>query len=262
MKEFVLTHKKTFLAVGVCILVGAMTMSFQTPFGPMDKIDTLTELQDTVPDVKSDDERMTMDEYNNLILKMDKEILKMQEEIGRMDFSKVHKDIAASLDKVDFEKIERDINRSMKNVDFSKIEKGVQSALSEIEWNKVNADVKRSLQDAKKEIEKVDMLELRKELESAKKEIEKSKREIEKINFDQVLREVNAGILKAKEELQLTKAMFHEMEKEGLIDQKDGFSIELKNKALFINGKKQPEATYEKYRQYIKGDSFKIIISK
>jgi hypothetical protein len=56
--------------------------------------------------------------------------------------------------------------------------------------------------------------------------------------------------------------MFSEMEKEGLIDQKDGFSIELKNKALFINGKKQPEATYEKYRKYIKGDSFKIKISK
>ena len=262
MKEFVLTHKKSFLAVGLCILIGAGTMSFQTPFGPMDKIDTLTELQDTVPETKSDEDRLTMDEYNNLILKMDKEILKMQEEIGRMDFSKVHKDIAASLDKVDFEKIERDINKSMKNVDFSKIEKGVQAALSEIEWNKVNADVKRSLQDAKKEIEKVDMLELRKELERAKKEIEKSKREIEKINFDQVLQEANTGILKAKEELQLTKAMFTEMEKEGLIDQKDGFSIELKNKALFINGKKQREATYEKYRKYIKGDSFKIKISK
>lgn len=263
MKQFLLAHKKTIGAISVCLLVGGLTMSFQTPFGPLDKLDTLTELQDTVPEVKKEDEeRMTMEEYDKLMFKMDKEILKMQEELGKMDLSKMHQDLTASLEKVDFEKIQRDIDKSMKDVDFSKIEKGVSAALGEIEWNKINEDVRKSLQDAKKEIEKVDMQELKQELDRAKKEIEKSKKEIEKINFDQILKEANDGILKAKEELQLTKMMFTEMEKEGLISQKDGFSIELKNKTLFINGKKQPQATFEKYKKYIRGDSFKIRISE
>jgi hypothetical protein len=52
------------------------------------------------------------------------------------------------------------------------------------------------------------------------------------------------------------------MEKDGLISQKEGFTIEMKNKSLFVNGKKQPDATFEKYKKYIKGDSFKITISK
>ncbi len=99
-------------------------------------------------------------------------------------------------------------------------------------------------------------------MNKAKIEIEKSKQEIEKINFDEILKNANDGILKAKKELQLTKAMFNEMEKDGLISQKDGFTIELKNKSLIVNGKKQPDATFEKYKKYIKGDSFKITISK
>ena len=32
--------------------------------------------------------------------------------------------------------------------------------------------------------------------------------------------------------------MFNEMEKDGLINQKDGFSIEFKDKDLYINGNK------------------------
>ncbi|MES2892840.1 MAG: hypothetical protein V4725_12525 [Bacteroidota bacterium] len=263
MKQFLFTHKKAIIAMGFCVVLAGVTMSFQTPFGPLDKVDTLTELQDTVPEVKKHNEdRMSMKEYDELISKMDQEILKIQQQFGKMDLSKMHQDLATSLDKVDFDKIKRDIDKSMKDVDFDKIEKGVKSALSQIEWSNINAEVKRSLQDARKEIDKVDMQELKKELDRAKREIEKSKKEIQKINFDQVLKEANEGILKAKEELKSTRVMFTEMEKEGLISRKDGFSIEFKNKALIINGKKQPDATFEKYKKYVKGDSFKIAIGE
>ncbi len=56
--------------------------------------------------------------------------------------------------------------------------------------------------------------------------------------------------------------MFNEMEKDGLINSKEGFTIEYKNKDLYIDGKKQSEKTTDKYRKYFKQDHFKIRIDK
>jgi len=56
--------------------------------------------------------------------------------------------------------------------------------------------------------------------------------------------------------------MFNEMEKDGLINSKEGFTIEYKNKDLYIDGKKQSEKTTGKYRKYFKQDHFKIRIDK
>ena len=263
MKKITLKNKSLVAGLVACLVIAAVTMSFQTNFGPLGKLDSLTELQDTIPENNGDDEaKMSIHEYDQLMLKMDQEIIKMQEEIKKLDLNKMHNDIAASLDKVDFDKIKLDIDKAMKQVDFKKIENGVKSALNGIDWNKMNEDVKLSLQEAKKEIEKVDMDEMKKEMEKAKIEIQKSKDEIKKINFDEIMKNANKEVLKAKEELRLSKTMFNEMEKEGLIRQKDGFSIELKNKTLYINGKKQSDTTREKYQKYIKGDSYKISIKK
>ena len=99
-------------------------------------------------------------------------------------------------------------------------------------------------------------------MEKAKIEIEKSKNEIKKINIDEIIKNANASISKSKGELQLIKDMFNQMEKDGLISQKEGFTIEYKEKALFINGKKQSEAVSRKYQNYLKRDPFKISISK
>jgi|SRR5665647_356728 len=186
----------------------------------------------------------------------------MQQEITKIDFDKIHKEITTSLNKIDFDKIKMDIDKAMKEIDFAKIEQGVQSALKEINWNKINNEVKISFQDAKKEIEKVNMEAVKKEMEKAKLEIEKSKNEIKKINLDEIMKNANAGIAKAKAALRLTKEIFNEIEKDGLINQKEGFTIEYKDKTLIINGKKQSEAISHKYQQDIKGDSFKIRISK
>ena len=76
------------------------------------------------------------------------------------------------------------------------------------------------------------------------------------------MKEAQQGITEAKEELKQAKAMFNEMEKEGLINQKDGFSIEFKDKDLYINGKKQDENVADKYRKYTKEKNFKITIDK
>ena len=263
MKQFIQKNKKAIAGIATCLAIGAATMSFQTLYGPMEKLDTLTELQDTIPPNNNNSEPgISMKEYDELMGKMDKKIIQMQEEISKLNMDKMHQDIIASLDKVNFDKIRLDIDKAMKEVDFNKIEKGVQSALKEIDWSQINADVKVSLQDAKKEIDKINMEEVKKEMKKVQQELQKSKLEIEKLNVDEIMKNANKEIVRTKEELTLIKTMFNEMEKEGLINQKEGFSIEFKNKTLLINGKKQREATREKYQRYIKGDSFKITISK
>lgn len=263
MKQFIQKNKNAITGLAACLLICAVSMSFQSLYGPLEKLDTLTELQDTIPSKNIEgEEGMSMKDYDQLLLKMDKGIINMQEQISRLNLDKMHKDIVASLDKVNFDKIQLDIDKAMKDVDFKKIEKGVKSALKEVEWNKINADVKQSLQEAKKEIDKINMDEVKKQMESVKSELNKSRSEIEKINFDEIMKNANNEIVKAKEDLKLKKIMFNDMAKQGLINQKEGFSIEFKDKALFINGKKQSDATRDKYQQYIKGDSFKINISK
>ena len=265
MNQIIQKNKKIIAGIAACLLIGGITMSFQnTAFGPIDKLDTLTDTQDTIPSekAKEDDSKMNMKDFDLLLQNMDKEILNMQKEVTKIDFDKMHQDITASLNKVDFDKIKTDIDKAMKEIDFSKIEQGVKSALNEIDWENIDDEVKGSLQEAKKEIEKINMDAVKKAMEKAKLEIEKSSKEIKKINIDEIMKNANAGIAKAKEELRLTKKMFNEMEKDGLINQKEGFTIEYKDKTLIINGKKQSEAIRHKYQQYIKGDSFKISISK
>lgn len=263
MKQFIFKNYHALAITVCCIAILVVTMSFQTLFGPMDRWDSLTEVQDSIPEKNIDNRsRMTMKDYDQLMLNMDKEILKVQEEISKIDLQKIHKDLSASLDNIDFDKIKLDIDRVMKQVDYQKIAEGVKTALKEVEWNKINNDVKKSLQEAKLEIDKINVDELKKEMEKAKLEIEKSKLEIKKINIDEVVKNANKEILRAKEELGRTKAMFNEMEKDGLINEKDGFTIEFKNNALLINCQRENDATRDKYRKYIKGDSYKITISK
>jgi hypothetical protein len=145
----------------------------------------------------------------------------------------------------------------------------VTSSLKDINWGDNDAEVKKALKEAKVEIEKakvemkkVDKEEIKKELEKAKIDIEKSKAEIKNIDMDKIMTEAREGIAKGRAEMKQLKLMFNEMEKDGLINIKEGFSVEYKDKELFINGKKQSDDITGKYRSYFHDDHFKITIDK
>lgn len=76
------------------------------------------------------------------------------------------------------------------------------------------------------------------------------------------MKEAEKNVKEAEKTLQLQKEMLEEMEKDGLINTKAGFSIEYKNKELFINENRQPESVTGKYKKYIKGEHYKITIKK
>ena len=201
---------------------------------------------------------------------MDKTLEKVNADLKNLDLTATQKNAAAAaLKEVDIDKIMKSVELSLKDLDIDKIMAEVSASLKNVNLDHKSAEIEKALAEAAKEVEQaklelkeVDKEAIKKELNNAKKEIEKSKTEIEKIDMNKIMDEARAGIDKAKKELKLTKEMFTEMEKQGLINSKAGFTIEYKNRELYIDGKKQDEKTTDKYRKYFTEDHFKISIEK
>lgn len=271
MKQFILNHKKAIAGTVAMLLIGFSTMSFpDSPLG-YSKFTGEDELvnggcTDTLPGK----EGIKMKDFDKLQTELDKVLGQVGAELKGIDFEKLQKDAAEiALKELDVEKIMKSVEQSLKSIDLDKTLADVTSSLKDLKIDYQKEEVEKALAEATKEIEKakreikeINKESIKKELEEAKKEIEKSKVEIEKIDMDKIMNEARAGVDKAKEELKLTKEMFTEMEKDGLVNSKAGFTVEYKNKELFIDGKKQDERTTNKYRKYFKEDHFKIKIEK
>ncbi len=269
MKQFILKNSKALTGTAFALLLGGILMSFQDSPFVYQQFYLQQVSDDTLPE-KNYDDHMKMKDFDKLISELDGKIMsQVGDAIKTIDLDKIEKDVENSLKGLDIENIMKTVDLSLNNIDLDKIMEDVTGSLKNVAWDKNNKEVDKAMQEAKQEIAKareeisnIDSKEISKELENAKLEIEKSKSEIKKIDLAKIMREARVGIDEAKEELKQTRAMFNEMESDGLINQKDGFSIEYKNKDLYINGKKQAENVTDKYRKYFKGDHFKITIDK
>lgn len=260
MKQFIEQHKKAIVLFGAVLLIGGISMSFQnSPF-----IQNHLGVQQVYLDTthKKCNGSMTMKEFDNLLEVLDGSMLQVNGELQKMDLDKMQQEVESALKKVDMEKVMKEVEVALKQIDFDKIMKEVKVSLNEADLKQINADVKNALQDAEKEMKKA-KLEM-KEIDMAKvhQELEKAKAELKKFDWNKIMDEVKIGIEDAKEEIRQTKAMFTEMEKDGLISSKEGFKIEFKDGSLFINNNKQDKNITDKYRHYFKKDHFEITISK
>lgn len=273
MKQFFLNHKKTIAGVFSMLLIGGITMSFQnsplgySEFTGQDEFEYQGCATDTLP--SPDREGIKMKDFDKLNAELDKTLGKVDAELKGLDFSKLQKDAELALKEIDIDKMMQHVELALQNVNLDKIIGEVGASLKDInmdykgeEIEKALAEASREMEQAKLELKQVDREVIKKELANAKKEIEKSKLEIGKIDMNKIMDEAHAGINKAKDELKLTKEMFIEMEKDGLVNLKAGFTIEYKNKELYIDEKKQDRKTTDKYRKYFKGDHFKMTIEK
>jgi chromosome segregation ATPase len=272
MKQFIVKHKKAFTGTVAVLMIGGLTMSFQdSPFiysnyPPVDEsYDCVKVCTDTVPDKES----LKMIEFEKLQADIDRSLLQVTEELKKMDLAKIQRSVEASLRSIDMEKIRKDVDLAIKKIDMDKVLADVNESLKDVRSGYRQEDVEKALAEARKEIEnarleikEIDKESLNKQLIEARKEIEKAKKEINKIDLDKVINEAREEINKAKIELNLTNEMFNEMERDGLISSKKGFTVEYRNKELFIDGKKQPTNITDKYRKYFKKDSFKMTIDK
>ena len=272
MKQFILKYKKAIAGTVGVLLIGGITMSFQdSPFAysKFSVEDDTAVMYRSCKDTLPDKEGIKMKDFDKLQSELDRSMLQVNDELKKLDLSKLQLDMEAALKKIDMDKIGKDVELALKSVDMGKMMADVSSSLKNINVDFDKVDVEKALAEANKEIDKarlelkeIDKDMLKKEIDNAKQEIEKAKIKLDKIDMDKIMDEARVGIDKAKAELRLTREMFTEMEKDGLVNSKNGFTIEYKNKELYIDDVKQTEKTTDKYRKYFKDEDFKIRINK
>ena len=249
--------KKIIVVLAACSLIMITAMGFpesslirQTRFTPV--------FIDTVPENNSIHIDIDMKDLNKAMQDLDKELKEIHWEkiskdieasLKEIDLNKINKDIAISLQSIDWKKIQSEVDKSVKNIDPGKIEIDIKNAVNDAKINFNSEEFKKSME----EVRKINMKEIAEELNKVKIELEKNK---DRIKLDitaaqDEIKKVSGGLREIKE-------MTDEMEKDKLLNKKEGYSIEYKNQELFINGKKQSEEVTGKYRKYFKGENFKL----
>lgn len=166
--------------------------------------------------------------------------LEVEKAMRDVDMKKVQRELQESLSKIDGDKIKAQMEKAMKEVDFAKIK-------AELDENIKNIDLEKIKQEVNMEKLKVDMKDLEEQLKKIGPEVEKS------------MQKAKIEIKKAKIELKEYKNFVDGLEKDGLINKKEGYKLKHKDGELFINGKKASPEVYNKYRSFLeKHKSFNI----
>jgi hypothetical protein len=215
------------------------------------------QVTDTVPKKDNREKKIrdlddVLNELNAADLKID--IEKMQRELKdamkKIDTEKMKLEIEKSLKEVDFQKIQKEVESSMakvmKEIDAAKIQMEIQQSLEKIDWDKMKTEFEK--------VKEIEMPKLELEMQQLEKELSKIGPEIEK-SLDKAKMEIE----KAKAEMKEYNDFVNGLEKDGLLNRKEGYTIRHKDGELFINGKKASAAIYNKYRRFLeKHKEFKI----
>lgn len=198
---------------------------------------------DTIPpkkDKKIRDLDEAIAELENIDMKahMDKAMAEVDRAMKEIDGEKIRLEVERAMREVDFNKIKAEVDKAMKEVDFAKIEREIKESLAKIDWDKMKAELD--------EVKKIELSEMEASLAEAREEMKKIGPEIEK-----ELQKAKVEIEKAKAEMKEYKSFVDGLEKDGLINKKEGYSIKHKDGKLTINDKEASAKTYEKYRSFL-----------
>lgn len=201
------------------------------------------QFNDTVPHKKDKkirdlDEAIAELEAVDIKVELDKAMTEVNNALKELDMQKIQLDVQRSLKEVDVEKMKMDIDIAMKEVDFAKIEKEVKESLAKVDWDK--------MKDELDEVRKIDLSEMEASMAEAREEMKKIGPQIEK-----ELKNAKVEIEKAKAEMKEYKSFVDGLDKDGLINKKESYSIKHKDGILTINDKEASENTYEKYRSFL-----------
>lgn len=188
------------------------------------------------------------------------------EQLDRVDLQaeieEAMKGVKVAMDQIDEKKLRLEVDKAMKSVDMDQVKKQVQESMSKIDWTELKKTVDESMakidwkqiQASMDEVKKINWDEIQKEVQKAKLEIEKQGPQI-KLEMEKA----KVAVEKAKTELKSFKGFIDGLEKDGLINKKDGYTIDHKDGELKINGKKASDETRKKYRSFLENhDSFHI----
>lgn len=221
-----MTNMRNFritLAVAAVAIVSALVLAswdFKQPAPFME--DFYHQTADTVPKKDNRDKKIrdlddVLDELNQAEL--------------QVNMDKIQKELAEAMKRIDAAKIRTEVEKALKEVDVEKIKREIENSLAKIDWDKMKAELER--------VKEIDMKKMEEELSRIGPEIEKS------------LEKAKVEIEKARAEMNEYNKFVDGLEKDGLLNRKEGYSIKHKDGELFINGKKASEATYNKYRSFL-----------
>ena len=200
---------------------------------------------DTVPKNKTDkkirDLDDVIDELDRAEMKVDIEKVneQLKEAMKQIDMAKIQIEVDKAIKEVDMEKIKAQVEKATNDINAAKIEKELKESLASVDWEKMKKDME--------EVKKIDMSKLDVNMKKLDLEMKGLGPKIEK-----EMENAKAGIEKAKAEMKEYKSFVDGLEKDGLINKKEGYTIQHKNGELIINGKKQPADVYNKYGSFLK----------
>ena len=216
-----------------------------------DKCDTIPKKEKKIRDLDDVIDELNAADFKVDMEKMQKELsesmkkfdmkkiqLDMEKAMRDVDFQKIQKEIEQSMAKIDFTNIEKEMAKAMKEFDAVKLQKELQESMSKIEWDKMKTEFDK--------VKEIDMKKLDLDMEKMQAELSKIGPEIEKS-----LEKAKVGIEKAKAEMKEYDEFVGGLEKDGLLNRKEGYTIRYKDGELFINDKKASDATYKKYKTFL-----------
>ena len=215
---------------------------------------------DTVPETKKEKK----------ILDLDDVLDKLNAAEMQVNMEKVQKELAEAMKKIDVEKMKFDMEKAMKEVDFEKIKKEVEQSMAKIDMKKMQEEMAEAMkeidaakiqQEVRASIQKIDWDKMKTELDDLKK-VDMSKVETEMKKIQEEMKELGPKLQKemekTKQEMEKAKVEMKEykefvdgLEKDGLINKKEGYIIKHKEGELIVNGKKVSEQVYSKYRNFL-----------
>ncbi len=246
---------------------------------------------DTVPAI---DKTMIDGDLDRAIEELNRAKENLERQLQKTDWEKVHRDMSAAFEKIDSKKMQQQMARAMKQIDMQKMQLKAQEAYSKIDWQRMKENMDKA-KDAMSEAERISMKKgMQHAMEETKRAMEKMKsvdskqmhqemeRAMEKIRqqegrirldmekvrkhtmqnfgeeFHKKMEKAMEKVHRAGEELQAYKEMVNEMEKDGLLNSRQPYTIEYDNEELLINGAKQPAAVTDKYKRYFKSGKVRI----
>ncbi|HKG69403.1 MAG TPA: hypothetical protein VKA92_11090 [Segetibacter sp.] len=185
---------------------------------------------------------------------------KLEEQMKQLDLQM--KNLDHQMKKLDMSEFQIEADEAIKKIDSEKIAEQVDEAMKNIDWENINNNVAKNVK-----VNKLKMVEVKKEMEQVKANLEKQKAHIKintgkiKENIEKAMKNAKISMEGAREELRNMKEFTDELEKDGLIDKSKAYKIAVKEGELYIDGKKQSKQISDKYRHYYRKSDFTIDMS-
>ncbi len=201
--------------------------------------------KDTVPAKKIKD-------IDDVLIQIEKAEAEVKRSMQEIDFSKIDKELKEAMQKmeVDMVKMQADLEKQLKEIDKQKIKADVEEGLKELKA----ADMERIKAELQASLAKIDMEKIKAEVARVKeidtKKIEEQLKNLQP-EIERSMQQAKEDMEKAKAEMQAFKKFIDDLEKEGLINKKESYQIEIKETKLLINGKEQSADLYNRHRDFL-----------